>query len=172
MMKINEKIIVSISFCIILSAVTTANSACSSDNDEKTGKSTVAWSSVSGCKTESAMRKAKTNDAYPWKETVSCEARKNGQLYIKHVNAVFNCEAENLGISATVGGNRIIITEEGAGNSANCICCYDLECIIEGLDKGHYVIVFQRNGENEPRFEFALDYCDSTKGEFALSSQQ
>ena len=171
-MRKSKKWISRISYCIILSAMMATNFACSSDNDEKADPPTMKWSSVSGCKTESALRKAKSNDAYPWKEKVFYEVRKNGQLYVKHVNAVFNCDAEHLSIIGTVSKNRIIITEEGAGNSANCICCYDLECIIEGLDKGHYVIVFQRNGENEPRFEFVLDYSDSTKGEFIIGSEQ
>ena len=106
---------------------------CGSDDEDKA----LVQSRWSGCKNESINDETRNSNQSPWgEESVEYESKNGGQLYLKHVNALFNCATENVEVTATVNGRCISIVERGIGNSANCICPMDVECLLRGLSAG------------------------------------
>lgn len=137
---------------------------CGSDNDEDKALVQSRWS---GCKNESINDETRNSNQSPWEEeNVEYESKNGGQLYLKHVNALFNCATENVEVTATVNGRCISIVERGIGNSANCICPMDVECLLRGLSAGKYTISIYKNKDSESdlQFSFTIDYNDSLKG--------
>ena len=135
---------------------------CGGDDDDKT----TFQSRWSGCKNESYD--TRSGNQLPWdEECVEYEAKDGGRLYLKHVNALFNCATENVEVITSVNGNHINIVEHAIGNmSANCICPSDVECLLSGLSKGKYSIsIFrERISGADLQFSFSIDYEESLKG--------
>jgi len=68
----------------------------------------------------------------------------NGVLKIEDLFAYVNCGFE-LEVEAEIGGNNEIrITEIGNGTVADCICPFDFNYEIDGLEPGDYTIVLKR----------------------------
>ena len=152
-----------INFCLALLFMA-AMTACSSDDEKNDGRqeggkeqkevveTTSPWTKVTGCLEETRGMFA---------ETITVEARENGQLYFKNGNAYFCCEHEKLTIAASVNGKTISITEQETGPYANCICPYDLECLVEGLKAGDYEVVVMR--DNLEKCRFNISYSSTLK---------
>lgn len=136
--------------------------ACSGDDEDKT----TFQSRWSGCKTESDG--TRSGNQLLWdEECVEYEAKDGGRLYLKHVNARFNCDTENVEVTTSVNGNRINIVEHAIGKmTANCLCPTDVECLLSGLSKGKYTVSIYREKTDEAglQFSFSIDYGESLKG--------
>ena len=89
-------------------------------------------SSVSGCKNQGAATRAELNED----EYFECEYMNGDYLYLKHVNALFNCAADELYTIAEVHDTDIILCEIEKGPMANCLCPYDLGCKVGPLQIG------------------------------------
>jgi len=89
-------------------------------------------------------------------------------LFLTHYNTAFNCCPDSLLGAVSIDGNRIIITEtETFGNPRNgchCLCLYDLEYIITGLEPGNYELKINSpyHLDNDAPFEFDLDLTGQT----------
>lgn len=144
---------------------------CSSDKGEV--NPSLAWHRSSGCKSEPKLVKAKGESAFPWdEELVEYEKKENSQLYLKHVNAIFNCGTDEVQVSATIDGRNINIIEQGDDVSANCVCPFDVECLVNGLTDGIYKIGIYQGSLSNLRYEFVIEYTSSmTKGTYHLSSE-
>ncbi len=71
--------------------------------------------------------------------TVSVAA--DGKVSYTHVDAIFNCCIDSIALSVQLDGPKITITEtEHASNPCHCICPYDLDGEIVGLQAGAYTI--------------------------------
>ena len=138
-------------------------SGCGDDNEKG-----LAWSKSSGCKTEAMTR---SDDANPWgTESVEYEARSGGQLYLKHVNALFSCDTERVEVSAKIEGSKISIIEQPVGNDeVNCLCPQDVECCLNGLETGTYTVTYYFRTESNPLFSFSVKYDSTLKGSYYIS---
>lgn len=127
------------------------------------------WSQFSGCKNDSYVIETRSNSANIWdSEGIEYEARKSGELYLKHINGLFNCATVDIKVSASVDGTHIRIVEIPIGDSANCVCPMDVECLLKGLNDGEYTISFYERDGVSLRFEFKIAYSNSLKGAFKL----
>ena len=124
------------------------------------GNPELTWYKHSGCKSVPKSVKARTDGKTSgWGEEVfEYENKGNGKLYLKHANAIFNCETEDIKVSASIDGNTINVIEQGIGNSANCVCPFDVECLIEGLAFGQYRVLVYMNDISGLLYEFPIDY--------------
>lgn len=140
-------------------------SGCGDDNEKG-----LAWSKSSGCKTEAMTR---SDDANPWgTESVEYEARGGGQLYLKHVNALFNCATERVEVAAKIEGSQISIIEQPVGSdNANCVCPQDVECCLNGLETGTYTVTYYFRNESNPLFSFSVKYDSALKGTYYISDK-
>lgn len=88
-----------------------------------------------GCKsTMSAPRRSMEYNEY-----FELKATKDGGLYVKHVNATFNCVSHKFKAEASLEGQTIKVTELDATHAevmANCVCPYDLGYILGPLKEG------------------------------------
>jgi hypothetical protein len=92
-------------------------------------------------------------------------------LRLKHVNAGFNCCPDSLMAAFHISVGQIIIDEaELLINGCHCLCLYDLNYEITGIDPGEYSIrVNQPYLENEAAvLEFTLDLTSANTGSFCV----
>jgi hypothetical protein len=93
----------------------------------------------------------------------------NGVLYLKHINAAFNCcpvfEAE-----VSVVGNEITITEIEVEGQCNCLCLYDVSYEITGLAYGQYHIVVNELNVygSDQLLDFTVDLSVTPSGRFCV----
>jgi len=66
-------------------------------------------------------------------------------LTINHLNAGFNCCFDFLLISATITGNKIIISEKDINPNCYCLCLRDISYNLLSIEKSNYEIII-----NEP----------------------
>ena len=88
-----------------------------------------------GCKsTMSAPRRSMEANEY-----FELKATKDGGLYVKHVNATFNCASSKFKSEASLEGQAIKVTELDATHAeymATCECPFDLGYILGPLKEG------------------------------------
>ena len=109
--------------------------------------------SLSGCK---SMSKTRAVSAFEY------QAEDGGYLYFRHVNAMFNCEPDELYMIAEVIGNEIYVVEVEKNPKANCVCPYDLFCKIGPLTEGQNYRLHLNRGYDNVLFEFT--YSNSMSG--------
>ena len=132
----------------------------------------MAWSRSSGCKSEPKSVKNPRRVALPWgDEKIEYENLGNGQLYLKHVNALFNCETDEVNVTVFVDNHIISIVEQGNGNSHNCVCPFDVECLLKDLSFGQYQVRICLIDTSNLLHEFQIDYTATTnKGTVILKN--
>ena len=89
--------------------------------------------SNTGCK--SITRAAGSDDSY-----FELKATESNMLYVKHVNAIFNCASFKFDAKAVIDGNSITINEYDMTNleiMATCQCPFDLGYEIGPLKDGN-----------------------------------
>ena len=112
--------------------------------------------SVTGCK---SMRVAGDED---FAEYVEYQSIANGNLSLKHINALFNCEPGQILTGASIKDGIIEVEEHEEFDGADCVCCYDLYLEVGPLEEKEYTVVFKRH--NKEVFKFALKYDASLSG--------
>lgn len=124
-----------------------------------------AHTSVSGCKSGGALTRSADEQEY-----VEYEAIGNDGLYLKHVNAMFNCAPEALYVVAEVSGSSIYLKEVEEGALANCICPYDLGCRVGPLTEYQEYTVFIVRG-SYVYLHFTVTYTKDVKGNVIITRE-
>lgn len=94
----------------------------------------------------------------------------NNKLILKHLNAGFNCCAENISCDASLVNDTIIIEESEKGSPCKCNCLYDLDIEVTGVLEKKYQVKF-----NEPyavfnnKIIFEMDLTKSNTGSYCVS---
>lgn len=107
-------------------------------------------------------------------DTLSCieyvyDNTKN-QLYIKHVNAGFNCCPGNLYCQFNLVGDTIFIEEFETTALCNCNCLFDLEIEIDGVMPQHYILAFiEPYAGNETKIMFGANFGSSASGSYCVT---
>lgn len=99
-------------------------------------------------------------------DCVSYEYDGNGLLRLKHVNAAFNCCPGEITAGIKVEDSLITIVEGETESGCRCLCLYDLECVIENLPPGEYVVRVEEpylEPGDEP-LEFTVDLAAAGAG--------
>lgn len=91
------------------------------------------------------------------KECFELTATKDGGLYVKHVDAHFNCGSNKFKAKASLEGQTIKVTELVVMNTeilADCECPFDLGYIIGPLQEGvTYTMIITTTTETTPELE-------------------
>lgn len=148
------------------------------NNDDENPKTpghnpSLIWYKHTGCKSmPKQVRSSADMTGTGWlDEAFEFENKGNGKLYLKHVNAIFNCETEDIKVSASIQGDAINVIYQGIGNSANCVCPFDVECLIEGLAFGQYRVLVYMNDMSGLLYEIPIDYAENMpKGTYKPSN--
>ena len=149
--------LVMISACLLLPV---GMAACSSDSDdEESVEISLVSTRISGCKETGEDMMSRTSTTHPFgKESIVCQAMDDGCLYIRHENAIYNCEPDKIDITISTERRTIVLTEKEVNPKANCICPYDLECTIGGLTNGEYTLIVYRSDDTSPYAKFSFNY--------------
>jgi hypothetical protein len=75
-------------------------------------------------------------------ECVEYEYDEANALYLKHINAGFNCAPGEIWAEFNIEDNLIEITENQLQSVADCNCLYDLEYELKNIKPGSYIINF------------------------------
>ena len=105
-----------------------------------------------------------------YEESIEYSCKSSGRLYIKHVNAVFNCCAEEIKASTSLTNGRIIIAETEKGGTCDCICPYDLSFEVGPLKDGKYTVVIKRDSQEYTTF--VIDFDKNLSGRFVVSKEK
>lgn len=87
-----------------------------------------------------------------------------GILYIKHINASFNCCIDSISATQSLEGNVISIneTEHLMGGGCDCICYYDIEYRLDDIAPGIYNVEISPNSTgNDPSTVYTIDISEA-----------
>jgi len=62
-------------------------------------------------------------------------------LYIKHINACFNCCPVEIYVEAAVSGDTIYLIESEKEAQCHCLCLFDLDIAVCGVSAGKFTMV-------------------------------
>lgn len=99
-------------------------------------------------------------------EYIKYEADNDGNLIIKHVNAVFNCRSESLRASLTEADGEITLNETEVDGQADCFCPYDLNFKIGKLTNRKYTLTVLQNSKAHKKFSF--EYRKGLRGKAVI----
>jgi len=105
----------------------------------------------SGCK---GTTKSTTEEP----QSIELKAISGNQLQITFVNVLLNCCTENIISNASIENNilKVFFVENPPG-LCNCICPYDLECIIDNMENRKYEIEVYAGGDTpDAKFSFTF----------------
>lgn len=95
------------------------------------------------------------------------------RLYIKHINAGFNCCPDSLYCTVKVSNDTIIIQEFENEQLCNCSCLYDLDIEIEGVGSQKYQIKFiEPYCGNQEQIIFGVDFSVQKQGLYCVTRNQ
>ena len=116
-----------------------------------------------GCKKEETTKSTRAVES---EEYIEYKAIADGYLYLKHVNADFNCCPDTIKATISIEENNITIVESETGPKCNCICDYDLECNLGPLSFEKYTLIFSRDTREYLRF--TINYSSSLYGKVII----
>ena len=90
----------------------------------------------------------------------------DGNLIIKHVNAVFNCRSESLRTTLTEADGEITLNETEVDGQADCFCPYDLNFKIGKLTNRKYTLTVFQNSKAHKKFSF--EYRKGLRGKAVI----
>ena len=142
--------------------------ACNNPPDIKGSEISASLVSTSACK-NFTPRDLKFNIA----DTFSCVNylynASNNKVNMNHINAGFNCGIENISFGISENNDTIIIHEVENGPIANCLCLFDIEFELEGVDQQKYQVKFiEPNAEGMEELNFEMDLTKNNQGEFCV----
>jgi hypothetical protein len=93
----------------------------------------------------------------------------NGRLRLTHVNTAFNCCPEYVA-EAVVEEGTILLREREIEGMCACLCLYDLEYEITGLEPGAYDVVVRQEylDPRDPPLEFRVRLISAPSGEHCV----
>ena len=156
---------------LLLPIVSMGIVGCSNDDDVNAPQISVIDNLVSfthsGCKSfsgEKASSRGTLSDLWG-PEKFQYEAMAGGRLFVRHLNAIYCCEQDELSVTACLQGQEISIVEREVNARANCVCPFDLDVIIDHLDEGTYTLAIYRYDAETPIAKFEIMYTSDLKGE-------
>ncbi len=113
---------------------------------------------------------AKRLDSAPNLDCIEWNYTAEGQLYLKHTNAGFNCCPEELYAEITITADTITIEEYERGSLCHCLCLYDLDYTISNLEPGTYTIRVEEpyRQQTDPVLEITVDLSSAPMGSFCV----
>nr|WP_321358214.1 hypothetical protein [uncultured Draconibacterium sp.] len=120
---------------------------------------------VSEIKTQGCKDNLKSNDIERY---VELKAEGENQLRVKFINAILNCCPGEITTNAFIQNDtlRVIFSEETPGR-CNCICDFDLECVIDSMEQRKYTAKVSAGGDVA---SFTFDYSKSLNSVIEISS--
>lgn len=153
-------------YCLMVLAASIFALSCGSDETTGAGSAGPVGElmSVTGCKGLSA---AKTADTVPPDKDLIEYYYNGNSLFLKHVNAGFNCCSDAYADIAVVG-DVITIDEKEGGMFCYCLCLIDLDFRIRNLEPGLYTIRVNELclHENDQKLEFNVNLFSSPAGSY------
>ncbi len=106
--------------------------------------------SHSGCKSNTEISKTTARKSAPGNEEyVEYEGRENGYIYICHLNSVFNCGTEKIGVDISLSGDTIHLSERmEEGLYWRCQCPFDVMVDAGPLHDGIYTLIVGKEGKD------------------------
>lgn len=101
---------------------------------------------------------------------VECNFDASGnKLYLKHINAGFNCCPESLYCNVSLDNDTIVVREFEQTQGCHCDCLYDLEIEVNGVERKRYYIKFVEPYAPEgSRIGFEIDLAKSVSGSYCI----
>ncbi len=126
--------------------------------------------SASTCKNE--LKSASVDEDVP--DSLSCIEYlyddENKKLSIKHINAGFNCCPDSLYCTISLKLDTIIIKEFEKIPQCNCNCLYDLDIVVNGVDKKIYQIkLIEPYSDEQAELKFEIDLNIGNEGSFCVT---
>jgi hypothetical protein len=89
-------------------------------------------------------------------------------LELHHINACFNCCPREIVAHIDINDNVIIIEESEAEQGCFCLCLFDVNYKIEGLQPGKYTIeiIEPYTNDQDEKLWFVLDLFHATSGTY------
>ena len=95
---------------------------------------------------------------------------KTGILYVKHINAGFNCAPEVIYCYVQQSDKSLIFTEREKSQGVKCQCLYDLEIEVKGVKADKYRIEFvEPHIGNQEKLIFYVDLIAAPTGKYIVS---
>jgi hypothetical protein len=93
-------------------------------------------------------------------------------LYITHINAGFNCCIDTINLIFSTSGDTLVIQEvENYDQPCDCLCLFDVNILITGIEPGDYYIRFIEplaTGNNE-ELEFGVTIQENVPGTYCVN---
>ena len=116
-----------------------------------------------GCKEDGTTKSTRAVES---EEYIEYKAVADGYLYLKHVNAKFNCCPDTIFTEVSINGNEIRLTEKETNPICKCICKYDLECKLGPLSHQEYTLIFFNGTHEYGRITFT--YSSTLNGIYTI----
>lgn len=116
----------------------------------ESGQLTILESNTEGCKEN---LKSVGADQY-----VELKAESQNHLRVKFVNAIFNCCPGEIISTAFIEDDvlKVVFSEETG--MCDCICEYDVECVVGSMENRNYNIEIYINGIEEPDAKLSFTF--------------
>jgi hypothetical protein len=128
--------------------------------------------SHTGCKSfKSTGLESDTPDTLSCVEYTLNEAE--NKLIIKHINSGFNCCPESLYCDIELKSDTIYIHEHETDGLCDCLCLFDLDIEITGVDAKKYQVVFiEPYALDQAELEFEADLTNNPSGSFCITRKK
>lgn len=100
--------------------------------------------------------------------SIKLKAVTGNNLSVTFVNAVFNCCPGEIGSNATIENGILKVYFNESMHMCNCVCPYDLECVIDGMQNRKYKIEVYAGGDT-PDAEFSFTFSERLDMTFDIS---
>ncbi len=119
--------------------------------------------------TSSAECKNTTKSAGIWPQSIELKAVNGNQLNVTFINAILNCCTEEIVSSACIEDNilKVFFVENPPG-LCDCICPYDLGCIIGNMEAREYEIEICAGGDI-PDAKFSFTFSQKLDMEYEIN---
>jgi hypothetical protein len=96
-----------------------------------------------------------------------------GIMSMKHINATFNCCPEGIHCTISTSGDTIIIREAEDNGLCDCLCLFDADIQIDGLQPKIYFIKFKEPYLNkDAKLEFTIDLQNALSGDYCVTREE
>ena len=96
-------------------------------------------------------------------EAIRVKTLESGKLLIVHSDTYFNCEPGEITVDVKINNKSIEIYEDETSSLADCICPYDLEFKIIGIEYGENTFSIFRGNWEKAKFSINLtEHTDTT----------
>jgi hypothetical protein len=129
--------------------------------------------SYNGCKSFAQDRSASSQvSLFPAQNQDCVEYQYYGDsvLELNHINACFNCCPGEIFAHIDINDNVIVIEESEAEQGCFCLCLFDTNYRIDGLQPGEYTIkiIEPYANDQDEKLEFVLDLSRATSGTYCI----